>query len=113
MYDMSNEDDALQPLHDEAEREEYPSGLLITLDGDTLRKLALDVGDFKIGQVIDIIGQAEVVGIESSPRQIAGHEQSVELQITALSIGDDDDEEADDEQYNEPAPRSMAERLFG
>ena len=111
MYDMTQDNNALQPMHDRAERPAYPSELQIRLTGDVLQKLALNAGDFQVGMELPISGTVLVTGISASPKQIAGTEQEVELQIIALDIGDEDMEDVPAEA--EQAPLTQAERLFG
>ncbi len=112
MYDMTKTNGALEPMHDRAERDRYPDGLKITLDADTLRKLAISHRDLQVGDVLDIVGQAQVVGIEIEPVEIAGEQACVELQFVTLSIGDEDST-LEDDPAEQAEPRSLADRMFG
>lgn len=111
MYDMSKQNSALEPLNRAQERNQYPEGLRLVLTGETLRKLAINPSDLQVGQVVDLCGQAEVVGIEAQARQIAGRETTVTLQLVALSVGDDAEPELEDDAQAVPV-RDMAARLF-
>ena len=67
-------------------KEEYPYGLRITLNKDTLQKLDFPVNQVKIAQSLDLACKAQVVGIHSDviPNEPEG--MSVELQITDLDF---------------------------
>jgi hypothetical protein len=83
----------LEPV--EADKEEFPWGLRLSLDAETIEKL----GNIKpeVGSTITISADAKVVEV----REEAGEnvERSIQLQITAMGIGDTQE-------------RSQAERVY-
>lgn len=79
---------------------DYPWGLCISLDQDDLDKLDLS-DDCQAGDTIDLRAFAKVTSI--SRREVEGKvETRIELQITDLSVENEDTEEAE----AAPAPRA-------
>lgn len=69
-----------------AEEPEYPYGLALTLDDDSLKKLGLSVDGLKVGQAMELHARAEVKSLSKSESEGEQH-QSVGLQITDLGMG--------------------------
>ena len=66
---------------------EYPYGLMITLDKDSLGKLKIDVDKCSVGNEFVLTAKCRVVGISS--RQSFGNGgdyESVEIQITKMQL---------------------------
>jgi len=69
---------------------DFPYGLRIELNKDSLKKLGLKVSDFEIASEVCLVAKAEVCGISSNKRSNYESE-SVSLQICELSIKDEDE----------------------
>lgn len=67
----------------------YPYELRITLGGQELKKLGLNINDFKLKEIVNIIAEARVDNIESSMNADGRSNQSVNLQITKLNVQKD------------------------
>jgi len=65
--------------------DDYPYGLQISLDEDSLKKLGMDVADFTIGGKIDVVCQVEVTHMSESAGQ-DGDYSDVSLQITDMAM---------------------------
>ncbi|HVB17297.1 MAG TPA: hypothetical protein VNF04_12230 [Stellaceae bacterium] len=73
---------------------DYPYGLCISLDEDSLEKIDIDDGDVEIGDMLHGFFMAEVTAVRKE--QIDGKASCrVELQITHLGVEDEDDEPAE------------------
>jgi len=66
--------------------EPYFYGLRITLEEQELKKLGLNVNDFKVKEIVNIIAEARVENIESSMNASGRNNQSISLQIIKLSV---------------------------
>lgn len=64
-------------------KREYPYGLSITLDKDSLNKLNLKLANFKIGDTIMVLAQTKVTSISQSEEY--GPESNLSLQIHKMS----------------------------
>ncbi|BAH75999.1 capsid staple protein [Solidesulfovibrio magneticus] len=65
--------------------EKFPWGLGLSLDGGSLRKLGRSVGDFVVGETVELACRARVTRVNSTADQ-TGDESSVVLQIEALGV---------------------------
>lgn len=73
----------------------YSYGLSLCFDQETLDKLNLDTSDVEVGDLIHLFAMAEVTSVSKQDTG-AGEKCRVELQITHLSVEDEDNEyEAD------------------
>ena len=63
----------------------YPYGLRITLNKEELEKLNIDVNKFDIGQRINIMAEAEVVNLQTSPNKKSG-DQSIGFQLVKMNL---------------------------
>lgn len=68
---------------------EYPWGLSLSLDNDSLKKLGLSADDFSTGTQMGIIAKVEVKRVSSEDVDGDEPRESVTLQITALCVEDD------------------------
>lgn len=76
---------------DETQGPEYPYGLTICIDDDTLSKLGIDPANLpKIGAVFSIEAKAEVCSTSQYANQ-GGADTSMSLQITDMSLSSTDD----------------------
>ena len=78
-----------------APRDEYPCGLTITFNNDTIEKLRLDHGDWEIGDVFDLRAMARVTGINENQTD-QGDNCCITLQIVMMGC---ESEDAEDEEY--------------
>lgn len=63
----------------------YPYGLCLHLDDEAMKKLAMKELP-KVGKQVLVYALADVVSVRESESLVGGNSQSVELQITDLSI---------------------------
>lgn len=74
-------------ISEKYEGPEYPYGLMITLDKDSLKKLNLDASKIQTGKKFTLTASCQVVAVSS--RQSFGNGggyESVELQITKMQL---------------------------
>ncbi len=86
----------------------YPYGLCINLDDDQLEKLDLD-GECEVGDVIHLCAMARVTSCSANETE-GGTKRRIELQITALAVEDEDDE---NEAIEQRRAHSMKRRYGG
>lgn len=67
------------------DEEDYPYGLQISLEKESLEKLGMDVSDFTIGGKVDVVCQVEVTRMSESAGQ-DGDYSDVSLQITDMAM---------------------------
>lgn len=77
----------LCPVDENYQGPKYPWGLEFSLEGASLEKLGLDIGDFKIGQEVPLNGVARVVGLDQHEREDDDNHRCVRLVITMLDNG--------------------------
>jgi hypothetical protein len=65
--------------------EDYPYGLEIRMEKESLGKLGLDIDDFSINTKVDIVCQAEVTHLSESVSSDDSH-SSASFQITDMAI---------------------------
>jgi len=70
---------------------EYPWGLSISLNDESIKKLKLDISGLTIGGIVHLFAFAKVTSISQNDNE-GGSNCRVELQITHLA-GEDEDEE--------------------
>lgn len=96
LYDMKRTQDERkdqQPDISVGERESYPYGLRIDLDPESLDKLGLSASEFKAGNTVKLMAQAEVKVVTQveSEDQESFPRSNVELQITSLGLKNQED----------------------
>ncbi len=64
---------------------EYPYGLRIDLNSDSLKALGVKADDFKPGSSGKLVAEIEIVDVRTPSRKDS-NQDSVELQITKLSV---------------------------
>lgn len=70
---------------DTYEEPEYPYGLEISLEEESMKKLGLDIDDFSVDNKVDMICQGEITRThESSGREHSN--SSVSIQITRIAM---------------------------
>lgn len=63
----------------------YPWGLSITLEMESLEKLNIDVNQLKVGQVLNLMADAEITSISVS-EDMNKERKSLGLQITRMDL---------------------------
>jgi len=66
--------------------EEYPYGLRLTLDKDSLSKLELPIKQLNVNGTVDLICKGKIIDIRSNLSADESEDQSVEIQITHLDF---------------------------
>lgn len=64
----------------------YPYDTRVRLGTEELKKLGIDIGDYRAGQKCDITAKAEVIGTSTRQRQGDDDHQELELQLTDIAI---------------------------
>lgn len=82
-------------------RDDYPWGLHITLNGDSLKKLGTDLP--AVGDMMNIGGVAKVVSVSTRESEGGESHSHIELQITDFGM----------ESSDAPAPKTAAATLYG
>ena len=82
---------------------DYPYGLSITLEKESLAKLGKSAADYKMGDKVAISAVAHVKSISSSQYEDGGNHESVTLQITEMDCGNNSKDKDGD----------RASRLYG
>lgn len=77
----------LCPIDEDYKGPKYPWGLEFSLEGKSLEKLGVDIGDFKIGQELPLNGVAKVVGLDQHEREEGEPHKCVRLVIMMLDNG--------------------------
>lgn len=67
------------------EEDDYPYGLEIRLEKAELNKLGIDINDFSIGGMVDIVGRAEITHLRESSNE-NNAQSSAAFQITDMAI---------------------------
>lgn len=67
--------------------DKYPYGLEISLNNDSLKKLNLGAGNFKVGSGFEIKAKVKVTSVRANEREGSGTDDGVGLQITDLDLG--------------------------
>lgn len=74
-----------------SEGSEYPWGLRLTLNEETLKKLKMKADDFEYDGIYLLAAKVCVVGV-SGNETASGKHTTIELQITDMEIQDESDE---------------------
>ena len=72
---------------------DYPYGLCISFDQDTLEKLGLDEDDVEPGDMIHIHGLGLVTSVSKNNNEVTGPCARVEVQLTHLVAVEDESDE--------------------
>lgn len=91
---------------------DYPYGLCISLDNDSLEKLALDAAEVSVGDMLHMHCMATVRSV-SQTDGADGPCCRVELQITAIAAEDEDAENAEDEAAEAQPASVRRSKLYG
>lgn len=90
---------------------DYPYGLCISFDSETVEKLALD-DDVQVGDMIHLHCMAKVTSVSVSDNEQSGPCCRYELQITHIAAEDEDGENDKEEAAEDKRP-SRRSRLYG
>ena len=69
------------------EKPYYAHGTKITLEDEELKKLNKKVGDFKVGDDVDIISKAKVTSTDISEDEFDNNRYRVGLQLRKMRLG--------------------------
>lgn len=86
--------DTCSPLN----QPDYPYGLCISLDQDTLEKLNMEDEDVCIGDMIHLHAMAKVTSVSRTDNETFGPQCRIELQITNIAPLEDESDEDDEEE---------------
>lgn len=84
--DAKTEGGLAVPSTSEDKGPRYPYDTRIRLNTESLKKLGIDISDYRAGQKCEITAKAEVIGTSTRQRQGDDDHQELELQITDLAI---------------------------
>jgi len=68
---------------------EYPYGLCISLENESLDKLGIDLADFNVGDHVMVKARCEVKGVSSEARADGEDRNRLELQIARMDFHDE------------------------
>lgn len=95
-----------KPMEVSSSKREYPYGLSITLEKESLKKLKLNLVDFNIGDTVMVVAQTKVTSISQS-NDYDSEDKTISLQIQKMSCKkprkpydldwDDSDKKVDDQ----------------
>jgi hypothetical protein len=68
-------------------RDEYPYGLRIDLNEESLKRLKLSAANFKVKEEFVIYAKVKTSSVSSRDSDVRGSNDNVELQITGLDMG--------------------------
>lgn len=90
LVDLKRDKSAVEkmPMETKIHEPEYDYGLEISLEKNSLKKLGISPSDFKVGDMVSMVGEAKICGISVSENFGGSGHQSVRLQIQKLSIGE-------------------------
>lgn len=66
-------------------KEDYPYGLKLELDKDSMKKLGLDLSNINIKDNVDIVAKGHICDMSMHEGQYGGH-KSLGIQITKLDV---------------------------
>lgn len=81
------------------DKPEYPYGLTITLNPESLEKLGIDAKSLKMSQAFKVIAEAKVKEIREVKENGDVQEFSVELQLCEMDVEKEETEKTADEFY--------------
>lgn len=68
------------------DHEEYPYGLRLNMNNETLTKLKINIDDFDIGDSVMIVAKADIKSKSESDDTEYGENQDMSLQITDMDV---------------------------
>ena len=83
---------------------EYPYGLSICFDNETLEKLNLDGDDVEVGDFIHIHSLAKVTSVSCNESEATGKNRRIELCMCYISAEDEDEEDEEEEKQESYHP---------
>lgn len=70
----------------EMDKNDYPWGLRVDLDKDSVKRLGLDISKMKVGGKMSLSAEVEVSGIHSDVTVRGEENERVDLQITSMAL---------------------------
>ena len=77
---------------DVEQRDEFPWGLRIDLNKDSLKNLGLSTKDFTVGEEISVACMAKVISVRATEGEF-NDSKNVELQITKMKLESEEEED--------------------
>ena len=81
------------------DKPEYPYGLTITLNQESIEKLGIDAKSLKIGQAFKVLAEAKIKEIREVKENGDVQEHSIELQICEMDMAKEEEEKSADQFY--------------
>jgi hypothetical protein len=82
-----NLETAKEAVPSNTEKPYYPYQLSITLEDEELKKLGKSIGDFKVGEEVDVVSKATVTNLRQSDEEYGDSRRSVGLQLRKMKLG--------------------------
>lgn len=76
---------------------DYPYGLCLSFDQETLEKLNMDNDDVCVGDMIHLHAMAKVTSVSRNDNETLGPQCRIELQLTNIAPMEDESDEDDEE----------------
>lgn len=81
-------DEMNKPMDATSDRPEYPYGLCLSLEDESIKKLGIDYGTCRVGKTYNIIATAVVKGMTTRDNDHSSSKY-LELQIQKMEVGKD------------------------
>jgi hypothetical protein len=78
--------------------EPYPYGLSLSLDDESLEKLGIDIGDYSVGDELELHAKVKVRSLRQSESTTSGKDRSMDLQVTDMCLESPESEDDGDEE---------------
>lgn len=95
LVDLKRDKKDERPVEPMEDSPDYPWGLNLNLDQDTLDKLDLDPTDFEVGEELPLVGVVKVTSISKHDSEVGGPGSSVGLVVTKLERAASDENRAE------------------
>ncbi len=94
----------------------YPWGLAITLEDESLKKMKVKLADYQVGDEVILHAECKVTRLSQSEREGDGKNRTMELQITSMGLEASEDEpEVEEDELtwdDEKADRKLKEKGY-
>ena len=76
----------------------YPWGLAITLEDESLKKMKVELADYQVGDEVILHAECKVTRLSQSEREGDGKNRTMELQITSMGLEASEGESGEEEE---------------